>query len=61
MYKETEKFLDMTSPGMMKECGNKDYDDNDVNETDANINDMNESKGTWPDITSPAFMMEYED
>ena len=38
MYKKTEKFLDMTSPGMMKECGNKDYDDNDVNETDADIN-----------------------
>ena len=46
MYKEKEKFLDMTTPCMIKECGNKDYDDYNVNETDANINDMNESKGT---------------
>ena len=30
----------------MEGCGTTDHDDNDVNETDANINDMNESKRT---------------
>ena len=32
-----------------------------MNETDYNINNMNDSEVTCPDITSPAFMMQCED
>ena len=31
-----------------------------MNEIDSNINDMNDSIGTCPDITSPSLMMERE-
>ena len=43
MNKATEKFPDMTSVAMMEECGNKYHDGKNVNEDDANINDINES------------------
>ena len=50
----------MKSPAIIGECGNKYHDDNNVNEIDSNINDMNDSIGTCPEITSPSLMMERE-
>ena len=46
MDKETKKFPDMIFPAIMEECGNDEHGGNDMNETDSNINEMNESKVT---------------
>ena len=43
---------------MMEECGNEEQDDNNENETAANINNMNESEGTCVYITPPDMMVE---
>ena len=45
----------------MEDCGNKEIDDSNKNETDAKINDMNEGEITCSDITSIAMMVECED
>ena len=50
----------MKSQAIIGECGNKYHDDNNVNETGSNINYMNDSIGTCPEIISPYVMMERE-
>lgn len=39
--KKTEKFLNIISPAIMEEFGDKEHDDNNKNKTDSNINNMN--------------------
>ena len=46
---------------MIEECGNKEQDDNNVNETVENISNINDNVGTCPDIKSPYMMVECED
>ena len=60
MYKVIGKFVDIALPDMIEEFGNKEHDSNNVNETNANINNMNEIEGTCPDIVYPDFMVEYK-
>ena len=46
---------------MMEECGNKEHSDNNLDETDENLNNMNDNEVMCPDITSTSLMLEVED